>query len=159
MKGWGGFLTAAALLAVAAALQGVATRLAVLGASADYPLTVACTLALFGRPAGGAVLGFAAGFLHGCVVGANLGYLAFSRTLAGYASSASRSLEVRLSPLVAALTVAVCTIGAEALELLLPPAKPLLGSLGDTIGTATYNGVLAIPLYALLSRFLRPARP
>lgn len=159
MKGVSGFLTSAVLLAFAAALQGSASRLAVFGAMADYPLVVGCTLALFGRPAGGAMLGFAAGFLHGCMAGANLGYLASSRTLAGYAAAASRSLEVRLSPLVAASTVFACTFGAEVLALLLPPAKPLLRSLGDTIGTATYNGVLAIPLYALLSRFFRPSRP
>ncbi|MEJ5170743.1 MAG: rod shape-determining protein MreD [Fimbriimonadales bacterium] len=155
---WGGILGSALLLALAAALQGQASRLRVFGAEADFPLLVACTLALFETARGGSLLGFTAGFLQGCLVGSNLGYIAFSRTVAGYLAASSRRW---IGPGVPTTVGVVfgCTAAANLLELLLPPAKAVFPSLGDTIGTATYNGVLAIPLYALLNRFFRPAKP
>lgn len=158
LTGWGGIVVAALLLGFSAALQGQAHRLRVFGAEADYPLLAACTLALFETGKGGAVLGFLGGFLQGCMAGSNLGYVAFSRTVAGYLAARSREWIGPGLP-TAGWVVFACSAIASILELFLPPAKAVFPSLGDTIGTATYNGVLAIPLYALLNRFFKPARP
>lgn len=158
MRGWAGWVAVALLLLLAVGFQGQAERMSVFGATADYPLVVVCTVALFETRVGASWVGLLAGVCHGAMVGTSLGFFAVSRALAGFGCAWSRGLGLAPNIGVTAATVFVGTVFAQILALFLPPAKPFFASLGDTISTATYNGVLAIPLYALLTRMFRPVK-
>lgn len=79
-----------------------------------------------------------------------------SRTVAAFAlASASRS-GLSVGILVAGLLCAGMTVVAQLLLLFLAPPRDMLSFIGATIGTAVYNGVLAMPMYSLLRRFAEP---
>lgn len=136
--------------------RGLALHLAVFGAKPDFLLlaTSVCGLCL-SRP-GGALTGFGAGLIQGALIGANLSHYVVSRALAGFVAGWIRHMRFEASAVVIGLTTATISIGAELTFMLTAGPKGIAGFLGDTMGTAIYNGVLAIPVYALLRRVLNP---
>lgn len=142
---------------IAAALQqAAAPHMTIAGASPDILLVVALSSAVFFEPVIGAVLGFVAGMLHGGVTGADTASLTVSRTLVSYAAGYVSRLELDVRPWYVALVVFGGTVVSHLLMMIPAPPPEVWPYLRDTIVSAMYNGVLAIPLYAFMRRTLRP---
>lgn len=157
MKGLPGFLTCVVLLWLGAVLQqALPARLGIFGAIPDFLLLVALTLSHFNRPGPASLIGFTAGLFQGGISGANLVHYVASRVCSSMGLSATVRDSINVTAPVAGLTVAAFTVLARVIVLLLAPDPNITAYLAATIGTAVYNGVIAIPLYALLRRFFRP---
>ena len=98
--------------------------------------------------------GFFFGLVQGCLPTANVTHYVVSRTLAGYGIAKANSLRLNPSLGLAFGTAAVATIVAQVIWMFIAAPPDIGGFLGDTIVSAMYNGVLAMPLYALLKRIL-----
>ncbi|MFQ3587404.1 MAG: rod shape-determining protein MreD [Fimbriimonadaceae bacterium] len=147
----------AVLLYLAAALQqSMADRLSVLGARPDFFLAVLAAAGLFASRTGGAVLGLLCGVLHGAVAGANLTAYTVSRVVGGFLVAWSRDLRFEPNVLIVYATAFVLTVLSQLILMFLAAPRDLGGFLGGTILSAVYNGVLALPVYALLKRLVRP---
>jgi rod shape-determining protein MreD len=141
----------------AAALQmAAAPRLAIAGAPPDLLLTLALSCAVMFPPTVAAVLGFVAGLLHGGVVGSDVATFTVSRALVAYAAGYVSRLELEVKPWYVGLVVLAGTVLVHVVVMIPAPPPETWPYLRDTIVAATYNGVLAIPLYAFLRRTLRP---
>lgn len=141
----------------AAALQmAAAPRLAIAGAPPDLLMVVAFATAILFPPTIAAVLGFTAGLLHGGVVGSDVATFTISRTLVAYGAGYVSRLELEVRPWYAGLVALGGTVLVHLLVMIPAPPPETWPYLRDTIVAATYNGVLAIPLYAFLRRTLRP---
>lgn len=142
------------LVAGAAVQHGVGDRLAIFGFRPDFPLILLSCVALrFGRT-GSALYGFWAGALSGALATANLGHYIASRAIAAFAASWSKGLRYEVAWGAVAIVAFLTTLFAEVLWMFFAAPKDLGGFLTDTIRTATYNGVLAIPLYAFVKKLL-----
>lgn len=151
------FLVAIVALWIAAVLQtAVVPHISFLGFSPDLYLVMVGCLSVFSGRAEGALVGFLAGLLQGGLHVMRLAHYIVSRTLTGFLVAWSMKLEIELRPLIVAVIVVLATILAKLLWMFLA-APPGIGAfLADTIRTAVYNGVLAVPVYALLKRILNP---
>jgi rod shape-determining protein MreD len=157
MKGLPGLMAALALLFVGATLQqSLSQRMAIAGCPPDFLLAVLGPIALYSSPRGAAAAGFGSGVLMGALAGANLMHYVWSRCLAGLLAAGVERLGFRAGAGLAFLTTAIATATAQLLLLLFAPSGAILPFLGATMGTAVYNGVVAIPVYALLGRFFKP---
>lgn len=158
MKGLKGAAVTFCCLWVAGILQSNATALMFLGAKPDFLLTTAVVLSAWSGRRTGATIGFCAGLIHGSIFSSRIGYYIVSRAAACFGVSWSRKLDIELSYWLIGLTVFVSTVFVQAFQLFLPPPQNILRLATDTIFTATYNGVLAMPLYALLKKILDPVK-
>ncbi|MBN9500225.1 MAG: hypothetical protein BGO01_19580 [Armatimonadetes bacterium 55-13] len=140
----------------AALQQAVAHRLGILGFSPDFLLTFVACLCLYASRVGGAVIGFFAGLAAGATIGANLTQYVFSRSLTGFLDAWSRNFGFDANFVVAAVNAALVTIIAQMILMFFAPPSGITAFVGATIGSAMYNGVLAVPVYALLRRILGP---
>lgn len=136
--------------------RSVAPYVSIGGVAPDFLLIAIGCLALFGTRRSGAIVGFAAGVIEGALAGANLAAYAVSRTIAGFVSGWFSSLEFEASAVVASFVVFAITLFAQLLLMFVAPPGQIMSFLLATIGSAVYNGVLAMPLYALLRRVLDP---
>lgn len=136
------------------AQQSLAYRIAIFHTAPDFFLVLLSVGSILCSQTESIVLGFLAGFLLGSLEGANLGHLVATRTLTGFGLSFVPIPEFRSGLLFAGLAAIGATLVAQLLLLLLAPPTGIAGFLADTIRMAMYNGVLAIPVYALLSRIL-----
>lgn len=127
-----------------------------LGQKPDLVLIAVCLVGIRSRPALGAGYGFLAGALQGGAAGADLTALAATRTLLGFGSSWVARSGLQFSPLVVGVVVAIGTLLAQGLFLIVAPPSDIGAFLGATLGTAIYNGVLASLLDAVLKRTLDP---
>lgn len=152
MKGFPALFMAALLLWLAAILdQSLAARLSILGAQPSFFLVVLGPMALLSRPRTGAAVGFAAGLMQGALAGANMTHYIISRSVAGFLTSLGTQLDIRIALSVAGLASAGTTLVAQFLLLFLaPPADSLVAFFFRSLGMSLYNGLLSIPLYALL---------
>lgn len=156
MKGWTGVLVAVATLWLAAVLQQSIGRYGILNARPDYLLVALSCLCLYASRAGGAMVGFIAGLMAGAITGANLTQFIFSRSVAGFLDSWSRSLGLDANAVTAAANAFFVTIVAQLILMFFAPPPGIASFLGATIGSAMVNGVLAVPVHALLRRILGP---
>ncbi len=134
----------------------VAAQISIFGATPDFILAAIGPLSVSISPRGGAAVGFLGGLLQGALAGADLTHYVISRCLAGFFTSLTRGIGLELSIAVIAVTTAACTIVGQLLLMFLAPPPEIMRFVGATIGTAIYNGVIAIPLYMLLRRLFRP---
>ena len=143
---------------VAAVLQqAVAPRWVILGVSPDFFLAFLTPIAMFSTARPSVITGFYFGLLQGALPTANIAHYVLSRSVAAFCVSASNGLRLNPSVWIAAATTAVATLLAQLLWMFMA-APPNIGAfLGDTIGSAMYNGVIAMPMYALLRKVLGPA--
>lgn len=149
--------TALVVLWVAGGLQrSVAPHLAFGAVTPDFLLVAIGTLALYGSRRSGSIMGFFGGVIQGALAGANMTAYVISRAIMGFAAGSLTALEFEISPLVNAFVVAVGTIGAQFLLMFIAPPASIGPFLLATIGTAVYNGVLAIVYHVLLRRVLNP---
>lgn len=150
-----GGLVAGVLLLVAAALQqSVAQSISIGPSSPDFFLVVLGALSPFLNRVGAATVGLVAGIVHGALIGASLAHYVVSRVIAGFALGWSNDLRLAPNVAVAMVSTVAGTVLAQLVHLFLAPPKDILGYLTATIVSAVYNGVLVIPLYALLNRVL-----
>jgi len=151
------FLTAAILLWLSAALQpAVAPRFSIGAVTPDYLLVAMGCLALHMDRRAGTITGFAAGLLVGALAGANLGAYIVSRTVGGFLVGWFSTLEFDANPIVALVTVACTTLVVGVLFMFGAPPPQIGPFLLATIGSAMYNGVLAMPLFFVVKRVLDP---
>ncbi|MFZ4506822.1 MAG: hypothetical protein ACOYON_03895 [Fimbriimonas sp.] len=152
-------LVAVGGLWISAGLEdALAPPLAIYGVSPDFLLIFLACLSPIGSRMQGASVGFAAGALQGALAGANLMHYAISRSVTGLLAAWSSEMRLQANPLLGLFTTMLVTVIARLLFLFLAPSPNLLGYLGATIGSATYNGVLAVPLYWLLNRIFDSPR-
>jgi rod shape-determining protein MreD len=118
-------------------------------------MVMGASVALLSTPLGGAWAGFFSGLLQGALAGANLTAYVISRILPAFGIAWMSDLDIRIAPAVAGLIVAAATLVSQLLLMFLAPPPQILSFLGATIGTAMYNGVLAIPVYSLLRRLFK----
>lgn len=153
MKGAKGWAIAVILLWLAGGCQqSIAYQLAIAGATPDYMLVVVVTFALFSDRRTGAFIGFGAGLIQGAVAGGHLATYTVTRTILGFLVGWLTGLEFEGNVAVAFVVTALSTCVAQIAFLLMSPRGAILPFLLATIGSAMYNGVLAMPLYALLKR-------
>lgn len=101
-------------------------------------------------------LGFVCGLTHGACAGANMTAYIVSRTITAFFAGWANDLRIAPSFWLASITSAIATLFAQLGMLFLAVPRNIEGFIADTILTAVYNGVLALLLYAVLSRLLDP---
>lgn len=142
---------------LAAILQiSVAPRLALHGFHPDFLLVVLTPISLVTSRPSAAAAGFCCGLVQGALAGANLTHYAATRAIAGFAGSWSRAIGFELNIPFVAATAFLMTLLSQILWMFLAAPQGVATFLGDTIGAAVYNGLLAIPAYLLLKRILKP---
>ncbi len=152
------WLVAVPTLWLAGALQeSLAPRMAVSGATPDFPLIALSCLALLGERRAGTVAGFVAGLLRGVLAGANLAAYAISRTLLGFALGWVRFAGLVPNALVAGLAAFAGTLVTGLMVMLVSHRGPVLPFLAGTLFAAMIDAALAMPLYACLGRLIDPA--
>lgn len=135
--------------------QALAPRMAIFGVQPDFFLILLVPLALVAPASVAAPLGFASGVIHGAVAGANLPHYAISRGVAFFAAILSRGVGLEIGLPLAGLLVGLATVIAQIVLMFLAPPPAITPFLAATMGVALYDGVLALPIYALLRRSLR----
>lgn len=147
----------AVALWLAAVLQtGLVPYLTVFGSSPDLVLITVVVLSLYTGRAEAAIIGFVGGYLQGSLPAARLAHYITSRAITGFAIAWTRRLEYERRPLTAVIAVVLGTLLGQLLWMFLAAPKGIGAFIADTIRTAAYNGVLAVPVYALLNRILNP---
>jgi rod shape-determining protein MreD len=159
----GGRLLALGLLTVLIQVSAV-SQITVMGVNADLtPLAVMAVGLLCGSVLG-ATFGFAAGLFVDMALWQTLGLSSLVFIVCGYGAGRIRELrdpQAGATPLaVGALATAVATIGFSLMNFLLgidAPVSFLL--LRQIVITILLNTLIAMPLYALVRRWLLPALP
>lgn len=83
-----------------------------------------------------------------------------SRTAAGFALGCFNGLEVEVNAILCVICATSLTLLSQLLLLFLGAHHgPMTPFLGGTIVTAVYDGVIALPVYALLNRVLSVPNP
>lgn len=131
---------------------GVASHMSLFGIAPDFLLIYGLVVSSQLTRPGACGIGFLVGLISGGLVGANMTHYLFSRLIASFFASWSKRLRFELTFFSLAGIVFSGTLLARLLFMFTaaPPDVPLF--LRDTIAEATYNGVLALPLYGLVKR-------
>ncbi len=132
--------------------QGLPDRIAVMGARPDFLLLALGVLGLRMRRTDALLLGFLCGLIQGGLSGSQMTIYVFSRTVAGLVVGWLGSLEVESHAVVTCAAVVVVTIVAQLSVMFMAPPASITAYLLATIGSAMYNGVLAVPFYALQNK-------
>lgn len=157
MNRWKLLATAAVSTWLFGALQmGVSSRIGLFGASPDFLLVQIAAFSPFLNRLQGGVIGFFAGMVNGSFVGANMTQYVLSRTLTGFLAAWANDIRFAPNSLVIFMTGFASTVFANIVMLFMAPPAGIGPYLGATILSAVYNGVLVLPLYALLKRILDP---
>ncbi len=159
MKGVKGWVIGLLLLWLAGAFQqAVAFQISAGGVGPDFPLIVVVTVALFFDRRSATVFGFIGGAIRGAIAGGHMAAYCVTETVVGYLVGWFAGMEFEGNMVVAFVVTALATVSTQITFLLLTPRGAILPYLAATIGSAMYNGVLAMPLYALLKRVLDSPR-
>lgn len=132
--------------------SGISEFIQIFGARPEFVLIILFTHSLLWRPMGACFGGFFAGVFQGALVGANLTHYVISRAVGAFALSGSRALGYELNSLLVGIVCGLATVGTRLLFMFLAPPASIPAYLGATIGSGLYNGLIAIPLFALLRR-------
>lgn len=150
------------LLVLAVVLQiSTFSQLDVLGGNADVTVLAVAALALYAGSVPGAIAGFTAGLLLDLALGANLGATSLVLTVVGY--FVGRFMELRdpahgLIPLPVALAAtAGYVVGVAAVQFMLDiGASVSVLAIREMVATILLNVILALPVFALIRRVIRP---
>jgi len=143
-----------ALIAAGAVQGAIPPALTILGARPDIILVVLIVYSLQFEPAVGAVLGFAAGVLHGSLVGMSITGFVVTRTLTGFVAGLVTTRVFSDHPMVPALAVAWLTAFCEIIFLLANPPPAVFVALRTLLGECIYNVILSLVIHW----FMRNAR-
>jgi rod shape-determining protein MreD len=149
--------------AVVIQVAGVA-QISVFGVSADITILVAMSIGLLCGSALGAIAGFGIGLLVDMVLVQTLGVTSLLYITIGYWSGRLRELRDPSHGLVplalGAAATAFAGIGMALIQFLLGVDAPVSFLLVQQIFiTVLVNTLLALPVYAVVARILRPALP
>jgi rod shape-determining protein MreD len=158
----GTYVRCALLLLFAVVLQiSTFSQLDVLGGNADLTVLAVAALALYAGSVPGAIAGFCAGLLLDLALGANLGATSLVLTVIGYFTG--RFMELRdpahgLIPLPVALaTTTAYVAGVAGVQFMLDiGASVSVLAIREMVATILLNVILALPVFALIRRVLRP---
>lgn len=146
-------------LFLAVALQeSVAPRIALGGALPHFPLILVGVYAFFLSPKWTVLYGAAAGLLYGAAAGIYLFPWVLATSFVGFVLGRLARNEVDGNPAAAGAVVAAITVVVYVLVLFLAPRSAIGPYLLATLGMAIYNGVLAVPVYAITARILPPPK-
>ena len=134
----------------------VAPRIALFGALPDFPLIVLLAFCPAFTRVQAAVFGFFLAVGYGGTIGANLWQCVVSYSISGFVLAWINDYRVTPNVPVMFATGFFGTILARLLFMFVAAPPGIASYLGATILSALYNGVLVLPLYALLKRFLDP---
>lgn len=156
-------LAIVAVLTVLVQISAV-SQVSLLGVTADLSPLVVASVGLLCGSVTGAIMGFTVGLFVDTALLQTLGVSSLVLLCVGYWSGRLRELRDPahgLTPLaVGAAATAVATIGFSLLQFLLGVDAPVsLLLLRDILVTIVVNAVLAMPVYALVRRFLLRALP
>lgn len=158
MKPIGWVLCGALYLAAAICDQAASAGQLFGSAGPDCLTVVALCTAVVSRPAVGALAGFIAGLLSGAIVGANMAQWIITRTLAGFGTALAIRLRVEVNTVTAAVTVFIGVLVSRICYLILVSPPDLGPLLLQSIISSFISGLLALPVYALLSRTVAAER-
>ena len=159
----GAFIRAGILLFLAVILQisGVG-EIGVLGSSANLVPLVVAAVALYGGSITGAAFGFAMGLLLDLATGQAMGVSSLVLTAVGYGVGRFREVRDPAHGLIAIPVGTAATLGYvatfAAVSFMLDigaKISPLIFS--DMLVTTLVNGVIAIPVFALCRKLIRPS--
>jgi rod shape-determining protein MreD len=122
------------------------------GSRPQLVLMVALAVALCSRPGVGALAGFVGALVVAGMVGSNLLSLGVVMTLVGFGFGWVGRSDLEVSLPIGAGVIALGTLAIGLAVTFLSPPSDIAGALRATILSAVYNGVLAVPFYALLRR-------
>ena len=154
-----------ALVLVAVFLQIVAlSQFPIFGATADLSPLVVMSVGLLTGPIEGAVVGFGAGLFVDLALVQTLGLTSLVLTLVGYGAGRLRELRDPAAPLVplaaGAAATAAASIGYSIMQFMLGVDAPVSLVLARQIAIGVLvNAIIALPVYALVRRWLRPSLP
>jgi rod shape-determining protein MreD len=155
-----------ALLALVTVIvqEAAVSQITIFGTSADLGPLVVMSVGLLAGSTAGAVMGFATGLLVDLVLFQTLGVTSLLYIAIGYWSG--RLLELRdpshgLVPMAAgAAATAFAGLGMAVIQFLLGVSAPVSWLLLQQILITTLvNTLIALPVYAVVRRILRPALP
>lgn len=142
------------VLFAAAGVQGnIPSWLTINGAKPDFILIALIASALMLDPPYGAVLGFAAGLIHGAVVGESLGSFIASRTIIGFLAGMTTVRLFSENPLVPVLAAGGLTFIGEGMFMLANPRGDLADSIIKILITSLFNAVLTLAAFWLVRGF------
>jgi len=151
--------------AVVTVLQLAAvSQVKIFGVNADLLPLVVMAAGLLCGSVSGACFGFGVGFFADAALVQTLGLSSLVLVLAGYAAGRLRELrdpQGALVPLIAgAVATAIATVGYATMQFLLGVDAPIsLLLVRETLATIVLNTLLAIPVYAIVRRWLAAALP
>jgi cell shape-determining protein MreD len=137
----------------------LSARLEAFGARPHIGLTVLAVACLFAGPNLAAFLGFGLGLLESWAVNQYVGSYLVSRSVAGFCVGAMDQRIFRDSVPMAVAAGAVTTLFADVLFFVFVPQPESIRWLTRTLGSALYDGGLAIPIYFAVRRVVHPVRP
>ena len=158
----GTYIRCGLLLLLALTLQiSTFSQLHVLGGNADVTVLAVAAIALYAGSVPGAIAGFATGLLIDLALGANLGATSMVLTVTGY--FVGRYMELRdpahgLIPLPVALAASAgYVVGVAAVAFMLDVgASVSVLAVREMVATILLNVILALPVFALVRRVVRP---
>jgi rod shape-determining protein MreD len=156
------FVRCGILLLLAVVLQvSNFSQLNFLGGNADITVLVVAAIGLYAGSVPGAIAGFVVGMLLDLALGANLGATSLILTVIGY--FVGRFMELRdpahgLIPLPVALAASFgYVVGVAAVQFMLEiGASVSVLAVREMITTILLNVILAMPVFALVRRIVRP---
>ncbi|WCB95002.1 hypothetical protein DSM104299_03743 [Baekduia alba] len=140
------------------------SQVVIFGTSADLTPLVVAAVGLMCGSISGAIFGFCVGFLFDAALVQTMGLTSFVCIVAGYGAGRLRELRdpqsVVVPMIVGAVATAITTFGYGLLNFMLgidAPVSFLL--LRVIVATIVFNAIIAIPVFALVRRWLGPALP
>jgi hypothetical protein len=152
-------VSAAIWLAVASALQfSLADRIAIGQMSPDFLITISVVISMNRSSDAAAAIGFFAGLFHGSIVHDKTMAYAISRMIGTLVGANLHSRAVGGTLLSAGVIVALATLAAGTAFLFLGVREHIGRHIVDTILSAIYNGVIAVPFFWLYRSISRPPK-
>jgi rod shape-determining protein MreD len=140
------------------------SQVVIFGAGADLTPLVVAAVGLMCGSISGAIFGFCVGFLFDAALVQTMGLTSFVCIVAGYGAGRLRELRdpqgVVVPMAVGAVATAITTFGYGLLNFMLGIDAPVSFLLLRVIlATIVFNAIIAIPVFALVRRWLAPALP
>lgn len=152
MKALASALCLVAVVFSAAAHHAAPGAVSLFGVEPDLGLAAAFALAANSRPWAGAAVGWFHGALAGWLAGSSFVAHTWAGCLVGLLASLPKRAQMDMTGPACGGVVALASLVHSVTLVLLAPAPDLGAQLRATILAAVYNGVLAIPIGALLRR-------
>ncbi len=125
------------------------------GVTPNIAVCVLLVLSLFFGPNAGAAMGFCTGLMEASFVSDYVGSFIVTRTLAGFAVGALEERIYRDNAFVAIIAVVAGTLLIAGCFFLFAPQPHAVTYMTRALNESIYNGVIALPLYLVIRRWIR----